>query len=100
DERGKRTERALAPDVDAAFLRIARRELEDGEHQRDEKAERRDDPDHQRAGPRRGGGRDPSQAEPGDRVVQNEIAKGEDALQSARAGLDAHLSSPAPVWWR
>ena len=36
---GERTERALAPDVDAAFFRIARRQLEHGEHQRHEQAD-------------------------------------------------------------
>ena len=37
-ERGERPERALAPDVDAALLRVPRRQLEDGEHERHEEA--------------------------------------------------------------
>src|SRR5262249_48659157 len=79
DERSERPEGPFAPDVDAAFLRIARRQLEHGEDERHEQAERGDDPDDQRAGPGRGGRRNPAQAEAGDQVEKEEVAEAEDA---------------------
>ena len=77
DERGERAERLLAPDVEPALLRIARRQLEDGEDERHEEAERRDHPDDERARARGGGRRDPAEAEAGDDVEEEQVAEAE-----------------------
>src|SRR3984957_14952382 len=74
-ESGKVSERAFAPDVEAALVRVPRRKLQYRQRQRRIETEPRPDPNHDgtRPGRRRRG--DPPQADPSDHVKQNEVAK-------------------------
>ena len=83
-EAGEIAESALAPDVEAPFVRVAGREFHDGKRERQVEEEPRTDPDDDRTGARRGGGSDPAQADAGDGVEENQIAEAENALGSVR----------------
>ena len=78
---GERAEGALAPDVEAAFFGVARRQLEHGEHQRHEEAERRRHPDDDGAWSRRRRRGHPPEAECRDDVEQQEVGEAEGAAK-------------------
>ena len=79
-------EGALGPEVQAAFLRIARGEFHDAQRQRNEDGEQADDPDDDGTGADAGGDRDPAQAQGGDHVEHDEVAEAEDALGMGDVG--------------
>ena len=82
DETREWTEGALAPDVQTAFIRIARRELEHGEDERDKETRAADDP--QDDGARAGdcGCGDPAQAQCRDEIEEDEVAEAERAAEA------------------
>src|SRR5262249_16939410 len=90
-ERGRWTKRTFGPHINAALLRITRRELQRREDERYEQANGGDDPDDQRAWSGCGSRRDPAQTEGGDDVEEEEVAESERAAQGAgnvrRGGL-------------
>ncbi len=74
-EAGKVAEGALAPDVHAAFLRVARGKLHDAQRQRNENRSQAEKPDNNGAWPSAGRNRDPAQAERGDHVEHHQVAE-------------------------
>ena len=74
-EAGEISEGAFAPDVEPAFVGIARRKLEHRERQRRVETEPRSDPDDDGTRSGGSGGRDPAQADAGDHVEQQQVAE-------------------------
>ena len=69
----------LGPDVEAAFGGVARGEVDDGEGEGDVEKEPREEPDDERGRAVAGGGGDPAEADAGDDVEEEEVAKAHDA---------------------
>ena len=82
---GEVAEGALAPDIHAAFLGIARGEFEHAQCQRNEDGRQADQPDHQRARSRAGRNRNPAQAQRGDHVEHHQVAETQDPLGLRRS---------------
>ena len=80
-------ERAARPDVEAALVGMAGRQLEHRGGERNEEAERGEDPDGERRRPGFRRGRDPAQREARQREEEDEVPEPEDLPQR-------HLSGP------
>src|ERR1700682_1609094 len=87
DEAGEIAEAALAPDVEAAFLGVTGRKLDDRKHQWNIKAEPGGDPDGDGAGAGAAGGGDPAQADGGYDVEQDEVDETHDAGWMSACGF-------------
>ena len=74
-EAGEVAKGALAPHVKTAFIGISRGEFEHGEGERRIEAEPGSDPDDDRAWARGRGGGDPAQADAGDDIEKDQVAK-------------------------
>ena len=81
-EAGKVAKSALRPNVEAAFIRIARRKLNHRERKRRVKGKPCADPDDDRAGSGRGRGGNPAQADAGDYIEEHQVAKSHDSLRA------------------
>src|SRR6202020_1219979 len=99
NEAGEIAKSTFAPDVNSAFVGIARRELDYRERQRRVENKPRADPDDDGTGAGRGRRRNPAQADAGDHVEQNQVAESHDPLWlvgivdlSARSGQAPRLS--------
>ena len=79
-EAGEVSEGALAPDIEAAFTRIAGRKLEHRECKRRIETEPRADPDDDGTRAGRSCGGDPAQTDAGNHIKQNQVAEAEHAL--------------------
>ena len=86
DESGKFSEGALAPDVEAAFLRIARRKFHHGKRERKIKRAPGDQPDYNGTCADGGGRGDPAQADAGDDVEEDQVAKTHRAARAIGRG--------------
>ena len=69
----------FGPDVEATFGGIAGREMNDGEGEGNVEEEPREEPDDEGRGTVAGGGGDPAEADAGDYVEEEEVAKAHDA---------------------
>ena len=88
EKRGKGAECRFAPQVHAAFTGMARRQLEDREHERNEETQRAQHPEPHGAGSCRRRRGHPAQAEAGDEVEEDEVTNAEDAGQASRGRHD------------
>ena len=72
-------ESEFGPDVEAAFGGIARREMDYGQGERNVEEQPAGKPDYEGGGAVAGGGGDPAEADAGDDVEEEEVAKAHDA---------------------
>jgi len=79
EEAGLFAKSDFGPDVEAAFGGIAGGEMDDGEGEWDIEEEPGEEPDDERRGTMAGGGGDPAEADAGDYVEEEEVAKAHDA---------------------
>jgi len=83
EKAGLFAESNFSPNVEAAFGGIARREMDYGESKRNVEEEPGGEPDGEGGRAVAGGGGDPAEADAGDYVKEDEVAKAHDAGRSA-----------------
>ena len=100
NETGEIAEGLAGPDVDAAFLRIARGEFHDAGGERDEETGEGSDPNDEDAGAGGGGGGRPADAEDDDDVEQHQVAKPDAALECGNGRHVARSIAEARAWMK
>src|ERR1019366_10568663 len=83
-ERREVTEGTLGPQVEAALLRIARREFHNAQREWDEDGEQADDPDDDGTRAHTRGDGDPAQTEGRDHVKHHEVAESQNSFGVGR----------------
>jgi len=98
EEAGEIAEGFTGPDIDAAFFRMAGRELHDAGGERDEEADEGGDPDEEDAGAGSGGGGGPADAEDDDHVEQHQVAEAYASLESGSGGHVGRSIAEDAAW--